>query len=130
MTELTQTVQPQASYVAIIRIALPNQPDEITANVTLTPIDTIPTGSGYKPLYACTMADLQSFADTLEAEIWETYQEIKLFDLADDAEATVELTIRDGDGTKMTPSKEWFETMVVVGQSKVDAAFRLLDSLG
>ncbi len=116
MTEKhTQTVQPQAPYVAIIRIALPDQPDEITANVMLTPIDTIPTGSGYKPLHACTLADLQAFANTLEAEIWETLPEIKLVDLADD-EATVELTILDSDGVKMKPSKEWFETVVVVGE--------------
>ena len=103
------------TFAAIIRISLPDQPDKVTANVTLTAADAIPDSSGeYKPLTACTLADLQAFADQLEADVWETYESIKLVELADHEDVGVELTILDQDGERMTPSKEWFEQAFVV----------------
>ncbi|MCP5099509.1 MAG: hypothetical protein GY943_28470, partial [Chloroflexi bacterium] len=103
------------TFAAIIRISLPDHPEKVTANVTLTAADAIPDNSGtYKPLIACTLADLQAFADQLEAEVWETYESIKLVELADHDEVGVELTILDQAGEQLSPSKEWFEQAFVV----------------
>ncbi|MCA9927658.1 MAG: Mov34/MPN/PAD-1 family protein [Anaerolineales bacterium] len=103
------------TFAAIIRITLPDAPDVVTANVTLTAADAIPLEDGrFKPLYACTLADLQDFADALEADVWQTYQRIKLIDLAEDESVDVELTITDASGTPVSPSRDWFKKAMVV----------------
>jgi len=80
----------QVTYSAIITITLPDT-DKATANITLTPPDTVETNGRILHLRDCTLADLQAFADKLEAEVWLTYQEIKLIDLAEQAE--IEVTV-------------------------------------
>ncbi|MCA9923307.1 MAG: Mov34/MPN/PAD-1 family protein [Anaerolineales bacterium] len=103
------------TFAAIIRITLPDAPDVVTANVTLTAADAIPLEDGrFKPLYACTLADLQDFADALEADVWQTYQRIKLIDLAEDESVDVELTITDASGTPVSPSRDWFKKAMVL----------------
>jgi proteasome lid subunit RPN8/RPN11 len=60
----------------------------------------------------CTLADLQAFADQLEAEVWLTYQEIKLVDLAE--QANIEVTVVDDDGDPMLPLQNWPKQKIVL----------------
>src|SRR5687767_13235039 len=89
--QMTQDNEP--IYAAIITISLPETAQSTTINVALTPGDVITTNGRVKPLGDCTLADLQAFADALEADVWQTYQAIRLIDLADDEEAQVEVTL-------------------------------------
>ncbi len=103
------------TFKAIIRISLSGSPDVVTANVTLTAADVIPVEDGrFKPLTDCTLADLAEYADKLEADVWETYQEIKLIDLADNEAVDVAMTVTDAAGKQVPPSKGWFEKAVIV----------------
>ncbi len=86
------------TYAAIISITLPEINDMVTANVILTPLDSVESGGKVKSLGDCTLSDLQSYAQKLESEIWETYQSIRLMDLAAEKSGQVELTIQDKDG--------------------------------
>lgn len=102
------------TYAAIIQISLPELPQTITANVKLTAGDDVPVNGRFKPLADCTLADLQNFADELEAEVWETVQQIRLIDLANDADAEVSLTILDEHGARVSPDRAWFQQAVLL----------------
>ena len=103
------------TFKAIIRISLPDSPETVTANVTLTAADAIPTEDGrFKHLAACTLADLKAYADLLEADVWETYETIKLIELADDESVDVVMTVTDAAGEQVPPSKDWFAQAVIV----------------
>lgn len=110
------------TYAAIIQISLPDLPHAITANVKLLQADAIPANGRFKPLAACTLADLQAFADELEAEVWETAQHIRLLDLANDADADVSLTILDEHGTPVSPTRDWFQQAVLLSPADEAAA--------
>jgi proteasome lid subunit RPN8/RPN11 len=103
----------QVTYSAIITITLPDT-DKATANITLTPPDTVETNGRILHLRDCTLADLQAFADQLEAEVWLTYQEIKLIDLAEQAE--IEVTVLDETGQPMLPLQNWPKQKVILPQ--------------
>lgn len=100
-------------FVAIINLTLPGLGEQFSANVTLLPQDMIPADGRAKPLEDCTLADLQAFANQLEAEVWETYQEIKLVEIAGDETVQFDITIKDADGDPIAPDEEWLKTLVV-----------------
>ncbi|MCL4264954.1 MAG: hypothetical protein KJ069_17170 [Anaerolineae bacterium] len=100
-------------FVAIISLTLPGLGEQFSANVTLLPQDMIPADGRAKPLQDCTLADLQAFASQLEAEVWETYQEIKLVEIASDENIQLDITIHDADGDPIAPDLEWLKTVVV-----------------
>jgi proteasome lid subunit RPN8/RPN11 len=82
------------TYAALITISLPGGGQAASAAVVLSEGDTIPdAGEGRKPLRDCTLADLQTFANQLEAEVWETYQTIRLVDLETDEGVDVDVTL-------------------------------------
>lgn len=111
------------TYVAIISLKMPGGSEKVSANVTLLPQDVIPADGRYKHLHECTLADLQAFADQLEAEVWETYQEIKLVELAKDEQLHMEMTIHDAAGDPIAPDSEWLKSvMVVVGDMEAETA--------
>ncbi|KAA3660715.1 MAG: hypothetical protein DWQ04_18630 [Chloroflexi bacterium] len=115
------------TFNAIIRISLPDSPDVVTANVTLTAADAIPLEDGrFKHLTDCTLADLVKYADKLEADVWETYEEIKLIDLADDEAVDVAMTVTDAAGEQIPPSKDWFEKAVIV-PTELEAAAEVVE---
>lgn len=105
--------QQSASYAAIIKISLPDAPEGRTVQVELLPADEVPVNGRYKRLYECTLADLQLFGDQLEAEVWETVQDIRLFDLARDQAADISMTVIDENGVPVIPPKEWFQQAMV-----------------
>ncbi len=106
----------ELTYVAIITISLPDVPEKATATVTLTPTDNIKSGSGEtKALRDCTLADLQEFADALEADVWQQYQSIKLSALADDDKAHVKITILNETGQPLAATAdEWLSHAVIL----------------
>lgn len=108
MTESTTT-----HYVAIIQIHLPGQETAVSANIRLTPTELVQLDGNYKMLHDCTLAELQAFADQLETEVWETYHEIKLADLAKDDSVQMAMDVVDASGEPMAPSREWLAKMVV-----------------
>lgn len=100
-------------FVAVISLTLPGLGEQFSANVTLLPQDMIPANGRAKPLQECTLADLQAFASQLEAEVWETYQEIKLVEMASDDQFQLDITIHDAEGDPIAPDGEWLNTVVV-----------------
>ena len=108
MTETTTT-----HYVAIIQIYLPGQATAVSANIRLTPTELVPVEGSYKTLHECTLAELQTFADQMEADIWQTYGEIKLADLAKDSTVKMAMDVVDAEGEPVAPSREWLAKMVV-----------------
>lgn len=108
MTESTTT-----HYVAIIQITLPGQATAVSANIRLTPTELVPVEGSFKTLHECTLAELQAFADQIEAEIWQTYGEIKLADLAKDSTIKMAMDVVDAAGEPVAPSREWLAKMVV-----------------
>lgn len=105
--------QDETTYTAIITITLPDT-EKASANITLTPPDTVEANGRILHLRDCTLADLQAFADQLEAEVWLTYQEIKLIDLARQAE--IEVTVLDETGQPMLPLQNWPKQKVILPQ--------------
>ncbi len=108
MTETTTT-----HYVAIIQIYLPGQATAVSANIRLTPTELVPVQGSFKTLHECTLAELQTFADQMEADIWQTYGEIKLADLAKDSTVKMAMDVVDAAGEPVAPSREWLAKMVV-----------------
>ena len=101
----------ETTYTALITITLPDT-EKASANITLTPPDTVEANGRILHLRDCTLADLQAFADQLEAEVWLTYQDIKLVDLAEQAQ--VEVTVLDDGGEPMLPLQNWPKQKVVL----------------
>ena len=108
MTETTTT-----HYVAIIQIHLPGQETAVSANIRLTPTELVPVDGSYKTLHECTLAELQAFADQVEAEVWEVYREIKLAELVKDSTIKMAMDVVDAAGEPVAPSREWLAKMVV-----------------
>ena len=108
LTETTTT-----HYVAIIQIHLPGQETAVSANIRLTPTELVPVDGSYKTLHECTLAELQAFADQVEAEVWEVYREIKLAELVKDSTIKMAMDVVDAAGEPVAPSREWLAKMVV-----------------
>ena len=104
------------TYPAIITINLPGTDQPATASITLTPQDAIETGSGQvKLLRDCTLADLNEFADALEAEVWAAHRERRLTDLALDEESHVKITILNETGRDLsTAAEDWLAHAVLL----------------
>ena len=108
-------------YVAIIQIHLPEHEEVVSANIRLTPTELVPLDGSHKTLNECTLAELQAFADQTEADIWETYQEIKLADLAKDSSIEMAMDVVDAAGEPVAPSREWLAKMVVETATSTNA---------
>lgn len=106
-----------AAYAAMITISLPGTDKTATASVVLAPYDKVTTAAGTKLLRDCTLADLQAFANTWEAEVWETYQSIKLIDLDQDKKMQVTVTLVAEDGDRALPN--WAEQTIVLTPTAV-----------
>ncbi len=116
MTNTTTT-----HYVAMIQIHLPGTDTAVSANIRLTPTELVPVDGSHKTLHECTLAELQAFADQLEADIWQTYGEIKLADLAKDGTVKMAMDVVDAAGEPVAPSREWLAKMVVETAANISA---------
>ncbi len=102
---MNKTDTPQ--FIAVVSLSLPDMEQAVTAHVALTPKDAIPVDGEVKPLPECTLADLQQYAAELEAEVWQTYQQIRLTELVADESVAVKLDVIDGDGDPIPPNQDW-----------------------
>lgn len=109
-------------FVAVIHLNTPHSPEPFVVNVTLVPKDRVPVNGRYKYLPDCTLADLQAYADQLEAEVWQTFEQIKLGELAKDEDVQLNITIQDTEGDRLRPQKGWTRTMVVLLDEAADEA--------
>ncbi len=83
----------ETTYLAVITLSLPSPAETATAHVLVKPSQVMETSDGQvRRLGDCTLADLQTYADALEAEVWQTYQAIRLEDLA--AQTDIAVAIR------------------------------------
>lgn len=110
MTEQTE----QLTYAAIVTISLPGDDKTATASVRLLPADQVKANGRSKPLSDCTMADLQVFGEQWQADVWQTYQTIRLIDLHEDSQVAVNVTLVDNDEAVLQPDLHWEKTAVVL----------------
>ena len=77
-------------------------------NYLLTPPDLIESLDGeFKPLYLCTLEDLQHYADKLEHELWAAHWQHNLPQMASSSETEVEMVIRRiREGAGQSPQKK------------------------
>jgi proteasome lid subunit RPN8/RPN11 len=108
---MTQTTE--MTYLAQVILALPGHNETASITVTLVPTDTIPVGGRVKPLADCTLAELRSFANTLEADIWKTYDAITLHQLREEAAAAVEIKLLDEDEIGQHKTDLWMNHVVI-----------------
>lgn len=97
----------EQTYAAVITINLPGMAGQATTTLTLTPPETIASGTHVKRLRDCTLADLGAFTEQMEAEVWEAYRAIKLMELAQVEEAEVKVTVLDAAGQPLLPLQNW-----------------------
>lgn len=103
----------EIAYAAVIALSLPGAEDVVTAQVVLASSDRVETGTRAKPLSDCTLLDIQQFADKLEQSMWETYQAIKLVDLAAGQDTRLEVTVQDKSGKTVSLSG-WAQQAVLL----------------
>lgn len=89
------TDQTELTYVAQITISLPGSGDSVTLTVTLLPEDVVVVNGESKPLSECTLADLERYAEELEADVWDTYESIVLPELDSNETVKVDITLLD-----------------------------------
>lgn len=100
------TDQTDHSYAALITISLPDTGQSVTLTVTLWPEDVVDVNGVLKPLGECTLADLERYAEELEADVWDTYEAIVLPELDADEEVQVDVKLLDED---MKSARAWQE---------------------
>lgn len=105
------SAQPTA-YAAMITISLPGTDKTATASVRVLPDEPVALATGAKRLRDCTLADLQTFANTWEEEVWETYQHVNLLALAADEAVQVEVVLIAQEGERSI--ENWAERAIVL----------------
>jgi len=109
------------TYQALITISLPDQ-TEASAHITLTPPDMVEVDGRVKPLSDCTMAELQGFADELEADVWDIYQSIKLMKLDDNDQVQIEIEALGQSGKPLAILRNWHKHHVLLPVEEADEA--------
>jgi proteasome lid subunit RPN8/RPN11 len=108
-------------FAAIISIALPDDAGHSEFNVLLGSADLVFDGDGNaKPLGDCTLAELQRFADDLEAEIWADYQSVSLFDLVVEGQASVSVVNSEAEAEDSASTELMLEQLVIFPIDDVD----------
>jgi proteasome lid subunit RPN8/RPN11 len=130
--QITQDSLPPAeegelTYHAIITLTLPDMDDTVAAHVILTPADQVDSGDRTRPLRDCTLADLTAFAERLEQDVWETYQSVKLIELADAEDAQLEVTVEDKKGRAIV-LQNWQKQAVLVPSTEPKSAIQRNES--
>jgi len=89
------TEQTDLTYIAQITISLPGTGESVTMTVTLMPEDVVNLDGVWKPLGECTLADLERYAEELEADVWDTYDAIVLPELETDETVKIDIKLLD-----------------------------------
>jgi proteasome lid subunit RPN8/RPN11 len=121
MTTMTDT--PALPFAAQLILSMPGEGSPATITVTLLPDDTIPVGGQAKALADCTLGELRAFANTLEADVWQAYDDITLL------EATKEIGVvaarLDSQGKVGDKLEEWRASIVLLPESAPAKAAKL-----
>ncbi|MFW5942181.1 MAG: hypothetical protein ACOCXI_10295, partial [Chloroflexota bacterium] len=114
----------ELSYAAIITIELPGMNHPATVTVALRPPDAIEVTPGQvKALRDCSLADLEAFAEALEAEVWSRYQAAQLRDIASNEQAKLKITVLNESGERLTLDKDTIlEHAIVIKETEPPAA--------
>jgi len=97
----------ELTYAAIITLELPGMGHPATVSLTLTPPDIVETAPGnYKALRDCTLADIQAFAEAMEAALWEKHCKSQIGELVEDEAAAVKITLINESGKALALSRE------------------------
>lgn len=110
------------SYAAIITIRLPEAAESATLTLLLRPGDPVTTAGGQeKALRDCTLAELQQFADAMEAELWSAHQATRLAELVANDQAEVEIAFVD-QSVDTFPAGQWLDHVVVLPAEDAEPA--------
>jgi proteasome lid subunit RPN8/RPN11 len=101
-------------YAALITLSMPGTGESAEVTVVLTPPDNVTVDGMVKPLAECTLADLQAFADALEAEAWDTYEAITLLELDEQAEVVIDVTVVDRKGESRSLADSWRKQAIII----------------
>lgn len=93
---------------------MPGQEDPATITVTLAPEDSIQIKGRSKRLVDCTLSELRAFANTLEDEVWQTYDDISLLDMATAKEVAVMAAFLDQKGNVTGELEDWRTSIVLL----------------
>lgn len=102
------------TYVAQITLSLPGKNDTASVVVTLAPTDMVPLGDRVRPLSECTLAELSAYGEALEAEVWDAYEAISLFDLHERAAVDIRVVALDAGGNAVEKVEHWLDQVIVL----------------
>lgn len=102
-------------FAAIITITLPDGEGQTEFDVVLASSDLLIDEEGnMKPLGDCTLAELQRFADDVEAEVWADYTASTLFDLVVEGRASVSVINADDNVMEEAPTELMLEHLIIL----------------
>ena len=101
-------------YAALITISMPGSGESAQVTVVLTPPDNVSVDGVVKPLAECTLADLQAFADELEADAWDAYEAITLLELDEQADIAIDVTVTDRKGGIHSLADSWTKQAIII----------------
>ena len=101
-------------YAALITISMPGTGQSAEVTVVLTPPDNVEVDGQVKSLADCTLADLQAFADELEADAWDAYEAITLLELDEQADVAIDVTVVDRKGESRSLADSWRKQAIII----------------
>jgi proteasome lid subunit RPN8/RPN11 len=114
--------QDDLSYAAVITMTLPGEEKPINLTVTLSPSSPVKLGEGQvKALRDCTLAELQQFAEKMEADIWARHEQSSLAELLEDGETQLEVQLLDKEKANSDKAKNWMEFTVALPDKETTA---------
>ncbi len=109
-------------FAAIITITLPDGEGQTEFDVVLASTDLLVDEDGnMKPLGDCTLAELQRFADDLEAEVWTDFEAYTLFDLVVEGQASVTVINADDPELDAPPTELMLEHLIIFPSDAMEA---------
>ncbi|MFZ0545673.1 MAG: hypothetical protein WAM60_09560 [Candidatus Promineifilaceae bacterium] len=103
------------SYAAVITMTLPGEEKPINLTLTLTSTSPVKLEDGQvKLLRDCTLAELQQFADKMEANIWTRREQTSLAELIEEGETRLDVQLLDNDKSGAGQDKNWMEFTVTI----------------
>ncbi len=110
------------SYAAVITMTLPGEEKPIELTVTLSPTSPVKLDGGQvKPLRDCTLAELQQFAEKMEADIWARHDQASLAELLENGDTRLEVQLLNENDDDSDEEKNWMEFSVSLPKKETTA---------
>ncbi|GMQ77970.1 MAG: hypothetical protein BMS9Abin02_0462 [Anaerolineae bacterium] len=107
------------TFLAVISIVLPGHENVTNIEVLLTANDSVTVEDGsVKPLQECTLAELGYISGVMEREVWASYQDIPLVELASDDETEITISFPDNELASRSEFALWMGNLSVVSGQK------------